>query len=293
MADNTKIEWATHTWSPWVGCTKVSAACDHCYAEAWAKRSGHPELWAGERRRTSSAYWRKPLRWDRDAAIAGVPYRIFPSLCDPFDNQIPARWRDDFWRLVERTPHLEWLLLTKRPQNILNMLPDPRTGVFAWRGGWANVWLGTTSENQEEADRRIPALLATPAAKRFISAEPLLGPIALSNYLYGVSISWVICGGESGHGARPMHPDWARSLRDQCAAASVPFFFKQWGEHLPLPGYLATGEYLIPQDIDVPPAIRCSHNATGDQVWRRVGKSRAGRLLDGREHSEFPGAGDA
>lgn len=97
MADGTGIEWATHTWSPWLGCTKVSRACDHCYAEAWAKRTGHPELWQGERRRTSPAYWSKSLKWEKEAAVSGERPRIFPSLCDPFDNQVPARWRDDFW----------------------------------------------------------------------------------------------------------------------------------------------------------------------------------------------------
>lgn len=294
MADNTAIEWATHTWSPWVGCTKVSAACDHCYAETWAKRSGHPELWQGERRRTSAAYWQKPLKWNDEAARTGVRPRVFPSLCDPFDNQVPQRWRDDFWHRIEQTPHLDWTLLTKRPQNIAKFLPDPRTGTKPWGDGWPNVWLGTTAENQEEWDRRVTHLGAIPAALHFVSVEPMLERIDAGNAFDDESdayrpIKWIICGGESGSNARPLHPAWPRALRDQCQAAGVPFFFKQWGEHLPLPGYTSSGEYLIPQDIDTPTDIRRAHNLTGDQVWRRVGKKAAGRRLDGREWSEFPG----
>src|SRR5262245_30956356 len=113
MADRTGIEWADHTWSPWLGCTKVSSACDCCYAETWAKRAGRPELWRGERRRTSTAYWQRPIKWDKEAAAVGERRRVFPSLCDPFDNQVPRRWSDDLWHRIELTPNLDWLLLTK------------------------------------------------------------------------------------------------------------------------------------------------------------------------------------
>ena len=273
MAENSKIEWTDHTFNPWTGCQKVSPACDNCYAESWAKRSGLVKWGPGEdRRRTSASYWQQPLKWNRIAERDGVRRKVFcASLADVFDNAVPTRWRDDLWHVIAMTPHLDWLLLTKRPQNIAKMLPDPRTGAPAWGGGWPNVWLGTTVENQEEVNRRIPHLLAVPAARRFLSCEPLLGPIdfdavprtmgawpPLWNVLSGYcskhfpqrrgnvafrcgcpqqlpSIDWVICGGESGPPARPMHPDWARSLRDQCQAAGVPFFFKQMTKKARIP----------------------------------------------------------
>lgn len=278
MAENSKIEWTDHTFNPWQGCTKISPACDHCYAEGWAKRSGLV-TWGGPRRRASQGYWDKPIKWDRQAERDGVRHKVFcASLADVFDNQVPDQWREDLWFLIAGTPHLDWLLLTKRPQNIAKMLPrDYETWTpEAWP--WANVWLGTTVENQEEADRRIPHLLAVPAARYFLSCEPLLGPIRFSKVpgfnRIGLDLSkwWVICGGESGPGARPMHPDWARSLRDQCTVAGVPFFFKQWGQWAP-----------------VGPVIRGPDNTDPNEYgWERVGKKKAGAMLDGREWREMP-----
>lgn len=225
MGSDTKIEWCDHTFNPWVGCTKLSPACDHCYAEGWAKRTGKGALWAGERRRTSAANWRQPLKWNREAAANGKHARVFcASLADVFDNQVPTDWRDDVWNLIAATPALDWLLLTKRPQNIAKMLPR------GWCDGWPGVWLGTTAENQEEADRRIPHLLAVPAARHFVSAEPLLGAVNFGVWLSPrAKIDFIIVGGESGPGARPMAFQWARDIRDQCAAANVPFFMKQVG----------------------------------------------------------------
>lgn len=220
MAENSAIEWTDHTFNPWVGCTKVSPACDHCYAEGWAKRTGQEHLWAGDRRRTAGSYWNQPLAWDRKAKSAGIFARVFcASLADVFDNKVATEWRDDLWNVIAATPNLDWQLVTKRPQNIPKMIAE------AWGDGWPNVWLGTTVENQEEADRRIPHLRAAPAKIRFLSVEPMLAPVRPE--LDG--IHWVICGGESGPGARPMNPEWARSLRDQCQAAGVPFFMKQMG----------------------------------------------------------------
>jgi protein gp37 len=244
MAENSKIEWTTHTFNPWTGCTKVSPACDHCYAEGWAKRSGHVE-WGphGDRRRTKT--WNNPVKWNREAEGAIERPRVFcASLADVFDNHksIQPEWRADLWALITATPNLDWLLLTKRPQNIKRFIPS------SWeaRGCPDNVWLGTTVENQEEAERRIPHLVAVPARVRFLSCEPLLGPLDLSPWLaveqitlggrphwternYEVSkLQWIITGGESGSNFRPANPDWFRSLRDQCQAASVPFLFKQW-----------------------------------------------------------------
>jgi protein gp37 len=317
MAETT-IEWADFTFNPWTGCTRVSPGCDHCYAEGWAKRSGHVE-WGphAPRRRTADAYWREPLKWNAKAAQAGRRARVFcASLADVFDNHasILSEWRADLWALIAATPNLDWLLLTKRPQNIARMLPP------TWGDGWPNVWLGTTVENQTEANRRIPHLLDTPARVRFLSCEPLLGPVALdmiltpemgihalsgicsdgsgpSGFSQGPGIDWVICGGESGPGARPMHPDWARSLRDQCArdnvfsSDSVPFFFKQWGEWFPGDvEYDGRGLCAHPDSNHDRTACmwkgRWKYTEVADQGFLRVGKKRAGRLLDGREWNE-------
>jgi len=221
VAENSKIEWTTHTFNSWIGCQKVSPACDNCYAEAMmADRYGRVE-WGphGARSRTSPAYWRKPLAWNRAAEGAEERPRVFcASLADVFDNHrsILPEWRADLWALIHATPNLDWLLLTKRPQNIAKMLPE------SWGAGWPNVWLGVSTENQEEADRRIPILLETPAAVRFLSVEPLLGPVDLHDYLVRAQngfcpmLDLVIVGGETGRGARPMHPSWARSLRRRC-----------------------------------------------------------------------------
>lgn len=250
------IEWTDHTFNPWTGCSKVSPGCDKCYAESWAKRTGHPELWAGERRRTTAANWRQPEKWNREAAAAGVRKRVFcASLADVFDNQVPEQWRHDLWSLIARTPNLDWLLLTKRPQNIAKMLPtmDSRSpGYQPWNHlwPWPHVWLGTTAENQEEADRRIPLLLEAPAAVRFLSCEPLLAAVDIARWLrprsrpnkdgYGGdhapgwttdrrTIDWVIVGGESGPGSRPCDVQWIRSIVEQCKSAGTACFVKQLG----------------------------------------------------------------
>ncbi len=250
MAETT-IEWtatarpdgsmrAGFTFNPWVGCTKVSRACDHCYAEDWAKRTGAPRLWQGERRRTSPDNWKKPHVWNRNAQRHNGRAKVFcASLADVFDNQVPAQWRTDLWALIARTPHLDWLLLTKRPQNIAKMLPDPETGVKPWGRGWPHVWLGCTVENQEEAERRIPHLASVPARVHFLSCEPLLGPVDLG----GVQPDWVIAGGESGHNRRPMDLAWARSLRDQCAATDTAFFMKQVDKKQPIPADLMVRQF--------------------------------------------------
>jgi protein gp37 len=336
MGADSNIEWTDHTFNPWIGCQKVGPGCDHCYAEAMmADRYGRVE-WGphGSRQRTSPANWKKPLAWDRAAAKAGRRDRVFcASLADVFDNHgsITSDWRGDLWRLIHRTPNLDWLLLTKRPGNILDMLPDGY-GAPAWGEGWPNVWLGCTVVNQAEADRDIPKLLAVPAAVHFLSMEPLLGPVDLTsiklmlapdvigarfNALTGryngrlapkdASLDWIICGGESGLGARPMHPDWARSLRDQCQAAGVAFQFKQWGEWGPDTGYRAghvdremegrdrcawwdgTAWQIAESGFSVP---KGAIHGQGEWVYRK-GKARAGRLLDDREWNEIPGVIDA
>ena len=221
MAENSGIEWTTHTFNPWIGCTKVSAACDHCYAEAWDARFGG-ERWGPKAARTRTKTWGNPIRWNRQAEDAPERPRVFcASLADVFDNHrsIEDGWRRELWALIGQTPNLDWLLLTKGPQNITRYLPDD------WGMGYANVWLGATIENQVEFDRRAHHLTGVPAAIRFLSMEPLQGPVDLRG---AHGLDWVITGGESGPHFRPADPDWFRSLRDQCAAAGVAFLFKQW-----------------------------------------------------------------
>jgi protein gp37 len=319
MVENSNIEWTDHSFNPWIGCTKVSAACENCYAEKFDARFGHS--WGPHvRRRTSAANWRKPLAWNKAAQATGKRTRVFcASLADVFDNDrsITSGWRGDLWHLIHRTPHLDWMLLTKRPQNIARFLrPEEYGDLPAWGDGWPNVWLGTTVENQTEADRRIPHLLAVPAAVRFLSCEPLLGPVDLTclhidglwfDALAGVmerhgpisdGLDLVICGGESGSGARPMHPDWARHLRDQCIKAGVAFHFKQWGEwapgescnHIPTRSeHVATwwnNEWSF--DCITPSASMEMHRDDEPDLFK-VGKKRAGRLLDGRTWDQMPG----
>lgn len=219
MAEQTGIAWTDHTFNPWIGCTALSPACDHCYAEALVKRWGGD---FGVRRRTAPANWRLPLRWNRAAQASGVRRRVFcASLADVFDNKVPDAWRSDLWALIRECHCLDFQLLTKRPQNIARMLPPD------WGVGWSNVWLGATAENQEETARRLPHLLRIPVAVRFLSVEPMLSFVDISAGLPG--ISWVIIGGESGAGARPMHAEWAYDLLGQCQAAGIAPFMKQIG----------------------------------------------------------------
>ena len=354
MAANSAIEWCDATFNPWIGCTKISPACDHCYAERDFDLRRHVVQWgAGQaRKRTSPANWKNPLRWNATpfcrcpecgwrgeeeeampvvgllnvleewcpscmkGAVQPARRRVFcASLADVFDNEVPAEWRAELFALIAATPNLDWLLLTKRIGNVASMIAAPGMQKC---GLPPNVWLGATICNQDEADRDIPKLLDVPAAVRFVSIEPMLGPVDLTDVvvrhgggtedhfsaLYDADddeadtasyIDWVICGGESGPHARPMHPDWARSLRDQCAVARVPFLFKQWGEWTPGENVAkrigvvqsATwfdGKWLIgTEDL----AIEDGH-IDDEPDLLRVGKKAAGRLLDGRTHDGFP-----
>lgn len=373
MAENTKIEWCDSTFNPWVGCTKVGPGCDHCYAEGWAKRSGIVQWGPGaERRRTSESNWRKPLQWNAkpffectSCGWRGERYishwdgeqcphcrevgqvkparrRVFcASLADVFDNEVPAEWRADLFDLIARTPHLDWLLVTKRIGNAKAMMADAlHLNPAALFNGqiWPlpNVWLGITVVNQDEVGRDIPKLIQTPAAVRFLSVEPLLGPVSFrwmpawpenkanralnpaggTDHLDGLRrLDWVIVGGESGPKARPMHPQWARDIRDQCEAAGVPFLFKQWGtwetcyqrsDETPVFRQFDTFEQWVNKASSwVNGGICLDRN--GKQMSRgadmaeardagnfpvtimhKVGKKKAGRLLDGREHNGFP-----
>ncbi len=323
MSANSKIEWTDHTFNPWIGCTKVSPACDHCYAERSTPSRTLGVTWgAGQpRRRTTLSNWMTPFRWNDQAnafmAQHGRRQRVFcASLADVFDNEVPDEWRADLFDLIDATPNLDWLLLTKRIGNVRDMMRRIlRPGTLP-----PHVWLGATICNQAEAERDIPKLLATPARVRFLSIEPLLAPVELTDLVIkerlgeqhysalecdvdpeddgdwgGATVDWVIVGGESGPNARPMHPDWARSLRDQCQAAGVPFLFKQWGEWVdeshaqldqPVQASIRkTISKLLPDGRVV--SFSDSDHLSYRGIYR-VGKKAAGRLLDGRTWDEVP-----
>lgn len=383
MAENSAISWTDDTFNPWIGCTRVSPACDGCYAEALMGEGGRfarakwgaPGKGEGTRVRTSEANWKKPLRWNREqaklladfeAAYDGytvvnrpLPRFVFcASLADVFDNAVPPEWRRDLFDLIRATPYLTWLLLTKRPGNIERLFREAYGAGFA---ASADVWprnaaIGCTVVNQDEADRDVPKLLAAKAALKpafaFVSMEPLLGLVDLRPWLpdcyecasewcgcrlacrpaverceecgeecgpetrptfsegcpkCGAALEavcpdcnghmvyqhpdtpcldWIITGGETdqgAHKARPADPDWFRSLRDQCAAAGVPFHFKQWGEWLGveelrrLPGGNGPGFGAFDH---------LPHDLATDCV--RVGKDRAPCTLDGVRHDARP-----
>ncbi|WP_432675077.1 phage Gp37/Gp68 family protein [Delftia sp. 11MD] len=307
MSENSKIEWTDHTFNPWEGCQKVGPGCDHCYAETRNARfaGGQAVNWGpgAPRRRTSPATWAMPRRWNAQAdafmAQHGRRQRVFcASLADVFDNAVDPQWRADLFTLIHQTPNLDWLLLTKRIGNVIPMMAElvhDKDQDLPWLDlmPLPNVWIGATIVNQAEADRDIPKLLAVPARVRFLSMEPLLGPVNLERprpgpdldqgggskicqpWLIQSGIHWVIVGGESGPGARPMHPTWARSLRDQCNAAGVPFLFKQWGEWAPYDRSRTDGAALAtPYSLDEP--------------LQHFGKKASGRQLDGRAWDETP-----
>lgn len=257
MGKDSAITWTDHTFNPWWGCTKVSPGCTNCYAAAFDKRVGG-DHWRpnGERRRFGEAHWREPIKWDRAAASAGVRARVFcASMADVFEDRRDLDGeRARLWNLIEATPHLDWLLLSKRPENMRRMLPT-------LTAPWPNVWLGATVEDADHT-WRAAILRQVPAAVHFISYEPALGPIADAVNLHG--IDWIVCGDESGARRRPAEVQWFRDLRDRCERDGVAFHFKQWA------GADADG-------IDGP----------------RSGKDGRGvrhlPVLDGRQHGAFPG----
>jgi protein gp37 len=354
MGTSTKIPWTDATWNPVTGCTPISRGCDHCYARRMARRlagrAGYPEG-DGFAVTLHDDRLDEPLNWR-------TPRRVFVcSMGDLFHEDVPDRVIEDIFGVMALTPHLTYQVLTKRPVRMAEWIRTHSHGecvagvvdrladfgqhphrfsrqVEQIDAGWPwplpNVWLGVTAEDQERADERIPLLLQTPARVRFVSCEPLLGPVNLQRWLrlYGhdgppccterlgwhrlgehktakPDLDWVIAGGESGSGARPMHPDWARSLRDQCAAAEVPFFFKQWGEWLPDSEAHARG---LANGHHDPSIFKAPFGTLGtDDQWKpdtysqlyakvmpspecmyRVGTKRAGDLLDGKQHKEFP-----
>lgn len=347
MADHTHIEWTDATWNPITGCSLTSPGCTNCYAMQLAgTRLAHHEsragltrevnghhVWTGEVR-LNEQWFDQPLRWRK-------PRRIF--VCahgDLFHESAPDEWIDKVFAVMALSPQHTFQVLTKRSQRMREYLSRPKgswhylfeslkwvrwmagltgnkrgqqsTSLPRMYGPLPNVWLGVSVEDQHRADERIPDLLATPAAVRWISAEPLLGPVDLK----GSKLDWVVCGGESGPHARPMHPDWARSLRDQCAAAGVPFLFKQWGEYHTAAVNMSTGEPVFRQFQTYQDWVnkastwinggicldrlgrRCEigrdfASARDEDVFpitimHRVGKTRAGRMLDGVLHDAYP-----
>lgn len=328
MSDKTGIEWTDATWNPVTGCTKLSPAspgCANCYASTFAERfRGTPGHYfeRGFDVQLRPEKLDQPLRWRR-------PRRIFVnSMSDLFHDDVPADFIAKVFAIMALAPQHTFQVLTKRHARMRSLLSADyfRTEVRGHAAWWAdhlnlklpppywplpNVWLGVSTENQQWADIRIPALLDTPAAVRFISSEPLLGPVRLQDeWLLPTDdeftradlggrwkwLDWVIVGGESGHGARPMHPDWARGLRDQCTAAGVPFLFKQHGEYVeatePVPSdRWLTGDGIThdepwrPDQIGAPAG---KWSPYPDVVMRRVGKKRAGRELDGRTWDQYP-----
>lgn len=250
MAETTGISWTDATFNPWIGCAKVSPGCDHCYAEVSTPSRTMKIVWGPQeaRKRTSAGNWNLPVRWNAAHAAFQAQHgrrrRVFcASLADVFDNRTDPQWRADLWALVRSTPNLDWLMLTKRIGNVPAMLPAD------WGNGYPNVWLGISVVNQDEADRDISKLLSVRARVRWLSMEPLLGPVNLRldrpvteedrqdmdswcstiTTAAGVGIKWVVVGGESGARARDIPPGAAESLREQCRRSGVPFFFKQWG----------------------------------------------------------------
>jgi protein gp37 len=310
MAESTEISWTDHTLNLWWGCAKVHAGCDHCYAEAFAHRYGH-EIWGPKApRKASKSAFRDVLKFQKKAAADGVVRRVFVgSMMDIFEKPFPlidskgnalpettGHLRTRFFEeVVPQCPNLLFLLLTKRPGNILKYIPED------WKDTPpANVMYGTSVVDQATADDMIPKLLEVPG-RRFLSMEPLIGPVSFrwakwidrterkpEWHLEGLwGIDWVIVGGESGHGARPMRPQWAKDIRDQCAETETPFHFKQWGEWIE---HCQAIEMFNAQSRSLPIMARLGYRSMqleGETLWR-FGKHEAGNLLDGKLYQDVP-----
>ncbi len=297
MGENSAIEWTDHTFNPWWGCSHAgSPGCDNCYAKDQAERFGFDCWGRGKARRLlSEKNWEEPYRWNRAVHRGewekGKRTIVFcGSMCDYLDPEAPEHLRTKLFEVIETTPYLFWMLLTKRPERMREYLP----GLWLSHGCPPHVALGVTAENQEMANKRIPELLGISARYHFASHEPAMGPIKYAPWWLKIEhegqwlnvvecghhpesqhLNLIITGGESGKGARPMHPDWAREDRDQCKAADIKFCFKQWGEW----GWYQGGypDQKLPRTFVKGPF----------HAWMvRVGKKHAGRVLDGRIWNE-------
>ncbi|RSS33778.1 DUF5131 family protein [Streptomyces sp. WAC08241] len=319
MADKTDIEWTDRTWNAVTGCTQISAGCDNCYARTIAERfRGGAAFPHGFDIQVRPDKVNAPLTWRKPAKV------FVNSMSDLFHAGIDRAWIADIFAVMAAAPRHTFQVLTKRHARMRSLLADPafvdqvRSRAIgkgltpeAWTWPLPNVWLGVSVENQQWADIRIPALLDTPATIRWISAEPLLGPIDITDYTWKPcpccngeghdeacgpcadthcdsgrikALRWVVAGGESGHGARPAHPDWFRTLRDQCAQERIPYLFKQWGAYIPT-DYLVIGGPRTKSNIAVGDPV----DDLGHRVeMKRVSKKAAGRELDGRIHDDYP-----
>lgn len=314
MATNSKIQWTHHTANLWEGCSKVHAGCDHCYAEGQSHRWGR-DLWGPDKpRRLGVGVWKDLFKWQRAAADLGEIHRVFVgSMMDIGEKPMPLvngkgepaidasdgspictdYARDKFFNeYVLQCPNLDFLLLSKRPSNYNKQIPE------SWKKDPpANVMFGTSPVDQPTANKLLPQLLEV-NGRRFLSIEPMIGRIDLSGWLVAQEdtesgilrnpIDWIIVGGESGNAKtiRPLHPDWARSVRDQAKRAGIPFFFKQWGEYLPYCQYELGHAYPVSEkDARFFPS---PNNANKTNTYYKLGKYASGRLLDGVLHDAFP-----
>ncbi|QPJ61681.1 MAG: phage Gp37/Gp68 family protein [Candidatus Nitronauta litoralis] len=298
---NTKIEWATKVWNPVTGCTKVSDGCKYCYAERqWPRLAGNKKTLYHGRNFTDvechEQLLQQPFKWKS-------PERIFVnSMSDLFHDAVPDNFIKKVLNVVDGNPRHTFIVLTKRPERTQEFFAN----FYDFRPGSdltlrKNLWLGVSVEDQKTADERIPVLLETPAAKRIISYEPALGPVNFEKFLVppspkgaegASSLDWIIAGGESGPKARPSHPQWFRDVRDQCAKANVPFFFKQWGEWAPQDDWnKGRDDYWKITKHGAVPRYRSHLLNEKDGAVDFVGKKKAGHLLDGKEYFQFPEGG--
>ncbi len=275
MGKLSKIEWTDSTFNPWVGCTKLqrrngaASACDYCYAEKWAKRSGQVEWGDHPRRRTTEAYWRNPVAWHNQARSFQIAnrrrQRVFcASLADVFDNQADPIWRADLFNLIRACSQLDWQILTKRPQNILKMLPSD------WGDGYPNVWLGTTAEDAAAYQQRAYYLLKVPATIHFISYEPAIGPLGQLD-IDGLYPDWLIIGGESGVRSdliRLTNPRWARDAIAECQRLGIAPFLKQWGTYNNNPYVVEDGHSMQHAMKIDPPENGKGGAKLGNRFWR-------------------------
>jgi protein gp37 len=322
----TKIEWTNETWNPIVGCSKVSEGCQNCYAEKMAIRvrsmlannitpswvayddvvDMDKKAWNGKTHLVLSAF-EKPFHWRK-------PRKVFVcSMGDLFHESVPFAWITNVFAVIMANPQHTFQILTKRPDRMLEwfnyiekieehevMQGPEKIRYLAYKlydyktefnngNYWPlkNLWIGVSAENKEQANKRIPILFKISAAVRFVSIEPMLGAIDLDDFTYdGIGslqnqLDWVILGGESGHHARPLHPDWVRSIRDQCKATGIPFFFKQWGEWIPVDHCDEDNYWAAKKSKEI-------GNGIQKYLVFKVGKKRAGNLLDGKRYEEFP-----
>lgn len=294
MAETTGIEWSDRTYNPWIGCSKVSPGCQHCYAETLALQKKWVTQWGKDGERVATKTANDPVHWNLEAQEYGIRYTVFcASLADVFeDHPDLVLLRRDLWHLIRRTPFLNWMLLTKRAGNIAKMLPED------WGDGYANVCLMVSVESQQYFDERVPVLRNIPARYRALSVEPLVGAVQMpKGSLKGIDL--VILGGESGEGARPMNPFWVHEVRDACAREKTKFFFKQWGNWGPdkahadsdlSNGIVFTGRdakpTLLSQLKTVPERKSALGVAGAKALFQVKRKQSAGAKLDGKEYRE-------